>query len=316
MIQKIGMIGVGRMGLAIARNLTAKGYPVTGYRSNAIDDFIAAGGIAATSSAEVVAAADIVFTSLPENAAVSDALNRTDGILAVLKPGQIVVETTSLPPADKRIHAALVADAGAVMLDCPLSAARRACSKQAALSSSCRGTVRYPTTSTMYWKRSVRAARGSATSVRGAASKSVATALVAIHNLASAEGLAIAAREGGDIKAVHEAIAGSPAGSAIFEMRGALMAKREYASGGGSLDGYLRALVPGARRCQRGWCHAPARCHAGVVPGRRRCRSYRPGSGVYFRVCAGGGVACPRPPNTSKNLFPRSCTGGPLIHHA
>lgn len=167
MIQKIGMIGVGRMGLAMARNLAAKGYPVTGYRRNAIDDFIAAGGIAATSSAEVVAAADIVFTSLPENAAVSDALNRTDGILAALKPGQIVVETTSLPPADKRIHAALVADAGAVMLDCPLSAARRACSKQAALRSSCRGTVRYPTTSTMYWKRSVRAARGSATSVRG-----------------------------------------------------------------------------------------------------------------------------------------------------
>ena len=76
----------------------------------------------------------------------------------------------------------------------------------------------------------------------GAATKSVATALVAIHNLAAAEGLAIAAREGGDIAAVHEAIAGSPAGSAMFEMRGALMAKREYASGGGSLDGYLRGL--------------------------------------------------------------------------
>jgi len=115
----------------MARNLTAKGYPVTRYRRNAIDDFIAAGGIAATTSAEVVAAADIVFSSLPENAAVSEALNRTDSILAALKPGQVVVETTSLSPADKRIHAALIADAGAAAL----SAARRACSKHAALRS-------------------------------------------------------------------------------------------------------------------------------------------------------------------------------------
>jgi putative dehydrogenase len=76
----------------------------------------------------------------------------------------------------------------------------------------------------------------------GAATKSVATALVAIHNLAAAEGLAIAAREGGDIAAVYDAISGSPASSAMFEMRGALMAKRDYTSGGGSLEGYLRGL--------------------------------------------------------------------------
>lgn len=241
MTQKIGIIGIGRMGLAMARNLIARGYPVTGYRRSAMDDFIAAGGIAAASPAQVVTAADIVFTSLPDNAAVRDTLERIDGILGALKPGQIVVETTSLPPADKRIHAARIAAAGAVMLDCPVSgtpgmleAGRGAffVSGDRAISDSINDVLETICPRST-WVGDVGA---------GAATKSVATALVAIHNLAAAEGLAIAGREGGDIKAVHEAISGSPAGSAMFEMRGALMAKREYASGGGSLDGYLRNL--------------------------------------------------------------------------
>ncbi len=45
MNQKIGIIGVGRMGLAMARNLIAQQYSVIGYRRSAMDDFISAGGI-------------------------------------------------------------------------------------------------------------------------------------------------------------------------------------------------------------------------------------------------------------------------------
>ena len=206
-----------------------------------MDDFITAGGTAAASPAEVVAASDIVFICLPDNAAVQDALARTDGILGALKPGQIVIETTSLPPADKRIHSARIAEAGAVMLDCPISGTpgMLESGRGAFFASGDRATTEEirkvleavcPRTT---WVGDVGA---------GAATKSVATALVAIHNFATAAELAIATREGGDIKAVHDAISGSPAGSAMFEMRGALMVERAYGSGGGSLDGYLRGL--------------------------------------------------------------------------
>lgn len=242
MTQPIGIIGVGRMGLAMARNLIAKGYPVTGYRRSAMDDFIAAGGTAAASPADVVTASEIVFTCLPNNDAVADALDREDGMLAALGPDHIVVETTSLPAADKRVHAARIAETGAVMLDCPVSgtpgmleAGRGAffVSGDRAVADKI-GDVLSAICPRTTWVGDIGA---------GAATKSVATALVAIHNLAAAEGLAIAAREGGDIAAVHEAIAGSPAGSAMFEMRGALMASRDYTSGGGSIDGYLRGLT-------------------------------------------------------------------------
>jgi L-threonate 2-dehydrogenase len=152
-----------------------------------------------------------------------------------------VVETTSLTPAEKRAHAVRIAQTGAVMLDCPVSgtpgmieAGRGAffVSGDRATAEGIRDVLETICPRTT-WVGDIGA---------GAATKSVATALVAIHNLAAAEGLAIAVREGGDIAAVHDAISGSPASSAMFEMRGALMAKRDYGSGGGSLEGYLRGL--------------------------------------------------------------------------
>jgi 3-hydroxyisobutyrate dehydrogenase len=241
MTKKIGLIGVGRMGFAMAQNLIAAGYSVTGYRRSAMDAFVTAGGIAAASPAEVVAASDLVFTCLPDNNAVRHALERSDGILQALKPGQIVVETTSLPPEDKRAHAGAIAGAGGVMLDCPVSGTpgMLKAGRGAFFVSGDRATansindVLETICPRATWVGDIGA---------GAATKSVATALVAIHNLAAAEGLAIAAREGGDIAAVYDAISGSPASSAMFEMRGALMAKRDYSSGGGSLEGYLRGL--------------------------------------------------------------------------
>ncbi|MEX2453455.1 MAG: NAD(P)-binding domain-containing protein, partial [Rhodospirillaceae bacterium] len=121
MPRKIGLIGVGGMGLAMARNLIAAGHAVTGYRRGAMDDLIVAGGTIAASPRDLVAAADAVVLSLPSEAAVAEVLERPDGLLAALHPGQVVIETTSLTPAQKRAHAGRIAEAGGIMLDCPVS---------------------------------------------------------------------------------------------------------------------------------------------------------------------------------------------------
>ena len=75
----------------------------------------------------------------------------------------------------------------------------------------------------------------------GTVAKFVANMLVGIHNLAAAEALAFATREGADAAAIHEAIKGSVATSGMFELRGAMMAKRDYGEGG-SLGGFLSGL--------------------------------------------------------------------------
>ncbi|MGB0632283.1 MAG: NAD(P)-dependent oxidoreductase [Alphaproteobacteria bacterium] len=242
MAHKIGIVGVGRMGLVMSRNLMAAGHHVVGYRRSAMDDFIAAGGTPAESPAALASACEIVIVSVNGEDAVSDVLYGPAGILTVLRPGQVVVETTSLTPAQKRAHAEKVAIAGGVLLDCPVSgtpamleAGRGAffVSGERAVAEGIIDVLETICPKTT-WVGGVGA---------GAATKSVATALVAIHNLAAAEGLALANREGGDIEAVHRAISGSPAGSAMFELRGALMAKRDYSGGGGALESYARNLA-------------------------------------------------------------------------
>lgn len=241
MTRRIGIIGVGGMGLAMAKNLLAAGFPVAGYRRSALDDLIAAGGTAAASPAALVEDSDVVILSLPNDAAVTDVLTRADGVLAALRPGQVLIETTSLTPERKRAYAEDVGRAGGVLLDCPISGTPQmvTAGRGAMFVGGDRGTmdalgdVFSAVVAKASWVGDVGA---------GAATKFVATTLVAIHNLAAAEGLSIAAREGGDLEAVHRAIVGTPAGSAMFELRGALMAKRDYAEGSGSLEGYLRGL--------------------------------------------------------------------------
>tara|TARA_A100001037_G_scaffold285386_1_gene292646 strand:- start:43 stop:915 length:873 start_codon:yes stop_codon:yes gene_type:complete len=241
MARNIGVVGVGRMGLAMAKKLIAAGHGVNGYRRSSMDDFVAAGGTTADSPAALTTASDIVIISVNSQTAVDEVLYGPSGVLGALQQDQIVLQTTSLTPAQSREHSEKITVAGGVMLDCPISgtpgmlemgrgaffvSGDRAVADSIAdfLQTICPKTT---------WVGDVGA---------GAATKSVATALVAIHNLAAAEGLALAQREGGDIRAVHDAISDSPAGSAMFEIRGTLMAKRDYSDGGGSLDGYLRGL--------------------------------------------------------------------------
>ena len=62
--RKIGIVGIGRMGLAMAKNLMATGHTVSGYRRSAMDDFIASGGTPADSPADLTAASEIVIVSV------------------------------------------------------------------------------------------------------------------------------------------------------------------------------------------------------------------------------------------------------------
>lgn len=117
---KPGIIGLGIMGSSIARNCVKTGFPVVGFdidpaRCQALRE---AGGAALGTVAEVGAAADVVLTSLPTAAS----LDQTAATLAaVAHKGQIVCDLSTLPAEVKQRNHDLLAAAGVVMLDCPLS---------------------------------------------------------------------------------------------------------------------------------------------------------------------------------------------------
>ena len=103
---KIGMIGLGRIGLPVAKNLIASGHEVFGYRRSAMNDFTAIGGHAMTSPAEIGRVCDIVFSCMPGIDALAGVIEGEGGLLESAHAGQIITELGSHPVARKEAFVA------------------------------------------------------------------------------------------------------------------------------------------------------------------------------------------------------------------
>src|SRR5271156_6798839 len=94
-METIGIVGVGKIGLPISENLIKSGRRVVGYRRSSLAEFEKIGGVAARSSAEVGAQADIVFSCLPSSEALDDVVQGPRGLVQSARPGPIVIEVRS-----------------------------------------------------------------------------------------------------------------------------------------------------------------------------------------------------------------------------
>lgn len=119
----LGAVGLGRMGGAIARRLLAAGYRVAVRDvSPALrEPFQAAGASWQGSAAEVAAASDVVLLSLPGPAEVDEVMLGHAGVLAAAKPGALIVQTSTIGPAQSRSLALECARLNVDFLDAPVS---------------------------------------------------------------------------------------------------------------------------------------------------------------------------------------------------
>jgi len=117
---QIGFIGLGAMGLPMARHLLAAGHDVTvASRSRPpIDAALAAGARDGTDARGVVAASDITLLCVPDT---PDVVEVIDHAWPALGRGKIVVDTSTIDPDVERQQHARVAATGAGYLDAPLS---------------------------------------------------------------------------------------------------------------------------------------------------------------------------------------------------
>ncbi len=125
----IGCIGLGVMGEPICRNLVRKsGRPVIGFdlRGAPLERLATLGVRAATTVAEVMRAAAIVFLSLPSGREVAALCEGAEGVLAHVRRGQIVVDLGTSPPALARDLAGAFAERGAGFADAPVARTREA----------------------------------------------------------------------------------------------------------------------------------------------------------------------------------------------
>ena len=123
MEKTIGLIGLGIMGSAMAKNLIKAGIRVVGHDllREKTNTFVTSGGEAAPSASEVAGASSVIITSLPSAAALHDVAAGAKGVLSGGGEGLIVIETSTLPIAEKVKARDTLMAAGIILLDCPLS---------------------------------------------------------------------------------------------------------------------------------------------------------------------------------------------------
>ena len=124
----VGMVGLGNMGGRIARRIRDGGYAIQGYDTSA-EQRERSGVEAAASLGELVGGANVVFLSLPDSSVIESVVYGGEGLEAVVRGGQAVVDlSTASPDSSVRIHAALAAK-GADFVDAGISGGAAAAEK-------------------------------------------------------------------------------------------------------------------------------------------------------------------------------------------
>ncbi len=125
MTAEVAILGVGRMGGAMAGTLRRAGFPVhvwnrTPGRANDVAD--AAGGVRVAATAQdAVGSADVVISSLADDDAVTETYTGPGGVAAALHEGQVVLEMSTIAPHTIRDIRPAVEANGAALLDAPVS---------------------------------------------------------------------------------------------------------------------------------------------------------------------------------------------------
>jgi L-threonate 2-dehydrogenase len=226
MDQRIGIIGLGIMGGAFARNLVGAGWSVVGYDTEPQRNAEAkAEGVEIAHSAQAVAetAPDIIL-SLPTPRAV---LDTAEIIARAGAKGRTVVEASTLSLADKMAIKGSLEQAGHTALDCPMSGtgAQAAVKDLVVLASGDSAAILRLEPAFLGFARKVfdLGAYGN-----GSKMKFVANHLVAIHNVAAAEAMVLAMKAGLDPRQTVEVVNSGAGTSRVFELRAPMMAANTY----------------------------------------------------------------------------------------
>ncbi len=120
---RVGFIGLGKMGLPIATNFRAAGHDLVVHNRSRgkVDAFVADGGTAADSPAEVASQVEVLCVSLPKPADSEAVLLGENGALETAPDGQLWIDFGTNGPDTARRHAAAAAEKGVGYLDSPVS---------------------------------------------------------------------------------------------------------------------------------------------------------------------------------------------------
>lgn len=236
----VGIVGLGIMGSAYARNLLERGYEVVGtdVAEAAMAELAGQGGRRVDSAREVAGAADIVLLALPSVKALEAV---TAEIAGTARPGAVVCEMGTLPIEAKEACRRALEARGAQLLDCPVSGTGAQAAKRdlSIYASGNEAAFRKVEAAFADFARDVRYCGGFGTGMK---LKYIANLLVTIHNLSTAEALLLAERAGLDLNLVYDAIRPGAGGSRMFDVRAPMMIEDRYEPATMKMDIYIKDL--------------------------------------------------------------------------
>jgi 3-hydroxyisobutyrate dehydrogenase len=126
-METIGIIGLGKMGLAMAKRLLSQRCRVVGYdrRRESVEAFVSLGGMEAPSAQDLAEKAKILILSLPNSRANEEVILGDQGIVNGPVQDSLVVDMGSSLPSSTRMLGARLAERDASMIDAPLSGGPR-----------------------------------------------------------------------------------------------------------------------------------------------------------------------------------------------
>jgi len=226
----VGVIGLGAMGMGIARTLRQRGYRVhvCDARDGVATAFAAEGGVACASPAEVAAQARVVVSVVVNAAQTEQVLFGSHGAVAAMSPGSVFVMCSTVDPNWSIALEARLARQGILYVDAPISGgAVRAASGEMTMMTAATPTA-YAAAGEVLEAMAGKVYRLGDRAGAGSQVKIINQLLAGVHIAAAAEAMALGLREGVDPAALYEVITHSAGNSWMFENRMAHVLAGDY----------------------------------------------------------------------------------------
>lgn len=126
MTQRVAVLGLGTMGKGMAKNLLRAGFPVTAYNRTVAkaEPLAASGALIANTPAEAARDAEVVISMLSDDDACRSTWTGEHGALSSLKPGAVIVESSTVTPAWIAELEGLALKRSLNLLDAPVTGSR------------------------------------------------------------------------------------------------------------------------------------------------------------------------------------------------
>lgn len=228
--KKVGVIGLGAMGLGIAKTLRNNGYSVhvCDVRPGAADDFAKDGGVACTSPADLAAQVDVVVSVVVNAAQTESVLFGEHGAAAATRAGSTFIMCSTVDPNWSIALEARLAQSGILYVDGPISGgAAKAASGQMTMMTSATPAA-YAAAGDVLDAMAGKVYRLGDKAGAGSKVKIINQLLAGVHIAAAAEAMALGLREGVDAAAIYDVITHSAGNSWMFENRMAHVLAGDY----------------------------------------------------------------------------------------